>query len=70
MFIHELANDNIVLGINSKKLAKKIINYDSILTKNHINNLNIPYQTELPNINSIYLKEALINNNKCEMEFK
>jgi len=77
MFIHELANDNDVLGINSKfgysehiKLAKKIINYDSILTKNHINSLNIPYQTELPNIKSIYLKEDLINNNNCEMEFK
>jgi hypothetical protein len=75
MFIHELADDNDVLGINSKfgysehiKLAKKIINYDSILTKNYINGLNISYHTELPNIKYIYLKEDLVNSS--ELEFK
>ena len=75
MFIHELADNDDVLGINSKfgysehiKLAKKIINYDSILTKNYINGLNISYHTELPNIKYIYLKEDLVNNS--ELEFK
>ena len=76
MFIHELADNDDVLGINSKfgysehiKLAKKIINYDSILTKKYINGLNITYHTELPNIKSIYLKEDLVNNNS-ELDFK
>ena len=75
MFIHELADNDDVLGINSKfgysehiKLAKKIINYDSILTKNYINGLNINYHTELPNIKYIYLKEDLVNNS--ELDFK
>jgi hypothetical protein len=75
MFIHELADNDDVLGINSKfgysehiKLAKKIINYDSILTKNYINGLNISYHTELPNIKYIYLKEDLVNSS--ELEFK
>ena len=50
MFIHELANDNDVLGINSKfgysehiKLAKKIINYDSLFTQNYISNLKLNF---------------------------
>jgi len=66
MFIHELANDNDVLGINSKfgysehiKLAKKIINYDSLFTQNYICNLKINFHTVLPNITVIYSKEGI-----------
>ena len=66
MFIHELANDNDILGINSKfgysehiKLAKKIINYDSLFTQNYICNLKINFHTVLPNITVIYSKEGI-----------
>jgi hypothetical protein len=66
MFIHELANDNDVLGINSKfgysehiKLAKKIINYDSLFTQNYISNLKLNFHTILPKITVIYSKEEI-----------
>ena len=66
MFIHELADNDDVLGINSKfgysehiKLAKKIINYDSILTKNYISNLKLNFHTILPKITVIYSKEEI-----------
>ena len=66
MFIHELADDNDVLGINSKfgysehiKLAKKIINYDSLFTQNYISNLKLNFHTILPKITVIYSKEEI-----------
>ena len=66
MFIHELADDNDVLGINSKfgysehiKLAKKIINYDSLFTQNYISNLKLNFHSILPKITVIYSKEEI-----------
>ena len=66
MFIHELADDNDILGINSKfgysehiKLAKKIINYDSLFTQNYISNLKLNFHTILPKITVIYSKEEI-----------
>ena len=70
MYIHSLANENEILGINSKfsyndhlKLAKKIIGYGSFENRNFILNLNIPFNTIFPNIKSIYLKDDLNDNN-------
>ena len=70
MYIHSLANENEILGINSKfsynehlKLAKKIINYGSFENRNFVLNLNIPFNTIFPNIKSIYLKDDLNDNN-------
>ena len=66
MFIHELADNDDVLGINSKfgysehiKLAKKIINYDSLFTQNYISNLKLNFHTILPKITVIYSKEEI-----------
>jgi len=70
MYIHSLANENEILGLNSKfsyndhlKLAKKIIGYGSFENRNFILNLNIPFNTIFPNIKSIYLKDELNENN-------
>ena len=64
MYVHSLANDSDIIGINSKfgysehiKLAKKIINYDSFENENYIMNLNINFTTIFPNVKSIYLKD-------------
>ena len=71
MYVHSLANDSDILGINSKfgysehiKLAKKIVNYDSIENKNYIMNLNINFTTDFPNVKSIYLKDENVNISK------
>ena len=71
MYIHSLANDSDILGINSKfcysehiKLAKKIINYDSFENKTYIMNLNINFTTIFPNVKSIYLKDENVGVSK------
>ena len=68
MFLHSLANENDILGAGSKfgysehiKLAKEIINYNSQKTRHYIMNMVIPFRTVLPNIRSIYVKDATIN---------
>ena len=70
MYIHSLADENEILGLNSKfsyndhlKLAKKIIGYGSFENRNFILNLNIPFNTIFPNIKSIYLKEDYCSDN-------
>ena len=70
MFLHSLANENDILGAGSKfgysehiKLAKEIINYNSQKTRHYIMNMVIPFRTILPNIKSIYAKDASININ-------
>ncbi len=64
LFLHNLANKEDILGIDSKfgysehiLLAKKIINYNSNKTKNNILNLKINYKTKFPSIKDIYLRE-------------
>lgn len=66
MYLHYLADRDDILGANSKfgysehlRLAKKIINFDSKKTINFINSLNVDFQTVLPNIKSIYLRDDL-----------
>ncbi len=68
MYVHSLANDSDIIGINSKfgysehiKLAKKIINYDSFENENYIMNLNINFTTIFPNVKSIYLKDENVD---------
>lgn len=63
MFLHSIANESDILGSGSKfgyaehiKLAKEIINFYSIKTKNAILNMNIPFRTILPGIKTIYSK--------------
>lgn len=70
MFLHSIANENDILGTGSKfgysehiKLAKEIINFNSIKTKNTIMNMVIPFRTILPNIKSIYTKEGNSDSN-------
>ena len=72
MFLHSIANENDILGAGSKfgysehiKLAKEIINFNSIKTKTSILSMVIPFRTVLPNIKSIYTKDGSsdINNN-------
>ncbi len=69
MFLHYLADDNDIIGINSKfgysehiKLAKKIINYGSIENRNFILNLNLSFNTILPNVKNIYLRNENFSN--------
>ena len=59
MFLHSIANENDILGAGSKfgysehiKLAKEIINFNSIKTKTSILSMVIPFRTVLPNIKS------------------
>ena len=70
MYIHSIASDNEILGINSKfgyndhlKLAKKIISFGSFENRNYVMNLIIPFPTVFPNIKSIYLKEDYCSDN-------
>lgn len=72
MFLHSIANENDILGAGSKfgysehiKLAKEIINFNSIKTKTSIMSMVIPFRTVLPNIKTIYTKDGSsdINNN-------
>ena len=70
MYIHSIADDNEILGVNSKfgynehlKLAKKIIGFGSIENRNYVMNLIIPFPTIFPNIKSIYLKEDYFSDN-------
>lgn len=72
MFLHSIANENDILGAGSKfgysehiKLAKEIINFNSIKTKTAIMSMVIPFRTVLPNIKTIYTKEGSsdMNNN-------
>jgi len=69
MFLHYLADENDMIGINSKfgysehiKLAKKIINYGSIENRNFIFNLNLSFKTILPNVKNIYLRYENFSN--------
>ena len=69
MFLHYFANKNDIINPNSKfgyskhiKLAKKIINYGSFENINFIKNLNIPFNTYLPNVKFIYSKEDNFSN--------
>ncbi len=69
MFLHYLADENDMIGINSKfgysehiKLAKKIINYGSIENRNFIFNLNLSFKTILPNVKNIYLRYENLSN--------
>ena len=69
MFLHYLADENDMIGINSKfgysehiKLAKKIINYGSIENRNFICNLNLSFKTILPNVKNIYLRYENFSN--------
>ena len=70
MYIHSIADDNEIIGVNSKfgynehlKLAKKIIGFGSFENRNYVMNLIIPFPTIFPNIKSIYLKEDYFSDN-------
>jgi hypothetical protein len=70
MFLHELADNNDILGANSKfgysehiKLAKEIINFYSSKTKKFIMNYSPQIQTVLPNIMSILSKDNVDSSN-------
>ena len=70
MYIHSIADDNEILGVNSKfgynehlKLAKKIIGFGTFENRSYVMNLIIPFPTIFPTIKSIYLKEDYFSDN-------
>ena len=67
MFLHYIADKNDIINDGSKfgysdhiKLAKKIINFGSYNSKYYVKCNKYPFNTFLPNIETIYFKENII----------
>ena len=67
MFLHHIADKNDIINENCKfgysdhiKLAKKIINFGSYNSKYYVKCNKYPFNTFLPNIETIYFKENII----------